>query len=81
MLKRLDRIDRALAESEVRLAEQVFRIFQMESRGEDTATARKLLRTLETLHVEYVRAREAILEARRLRDVGSRRMNDLSPEP
>lgn len=64
MPARLDRFDQLIAESEQRIAEQVFKVMAMDARDQNAAAARRLLRTLEALHVEYLRARTALVEAR-----------------
>ncbi len=65
---RIERLDRGIAESEQRITEQLFLIMMKEAMGEDTAVAKRALRALQGIYVEYRRARKLLAEAQRLMD-------------
>ena len=65
---RIERLDRGIAESEQRITEQLFLIMTKEAMGEDTAVAKRTLKALQGIYVEYRRARKLFAEATRAID-------------
>ncbi len=65
---RIERLDNAIAESEQRITEQLFLIMTKEAMGEDTAVAKRALKALQGIYVEYRRARKLFAEATRAID-------------
>lgn len=68
MLRRLNRFDRLIAESEARIIEQVFLIMRIEARGGDSAEARRSLKAFELILLEYRRMKENAATSRRSMD-------------
>ncbi len=65
---RIERLDRAIAESEQRITEQLFLVMTKEAMGENTAVAKRALKAFQAIYVEYRRARKLLAEAQRAID-------------
>lgn len=63
----LARLDELITESEQRVSEQAYRVMAMELDGEDATTARRTLKALERILIEYRCARRLLAEAQRSR--------------
>ena len=63
----LARLDELIAESEQRVTEQAYRVMAMELDGEDATAARRTLKELESVLIEYRCARRLAAKARHLR--------------
>ena len=63
----LDTFDQLIAESEQRVSEQAYRVMAMELDGIDHTAARKTLKELESILIEYRYMRRLLAEAQRSR--------------